>query len=194
MVMRFFMTILALAVISGAAFAQDSKTSAGLLAWERIFSVASHPRCANCHVGVSGRPGWDDLGYGARRLHGMNVVADASRIGAESIPCRTCHIGAEGNNDTPYAAPRVDDAWRLPPVDLAWRGKSSNEICTQLRTPETNDGFELVDLVEHVRTSVFVSYGFNPGNGRTAAPGSVDELVADLQIWGAAGMPCKAEN
>ncbi len=194
MAMTFFMTILALGVTSVAAHAQNAKTSAGSAAWDRIYSVASHPRCANCHVGASGRPGWDDSGYGPTRLHGMNIVADESRIGAESIPCRTCHIGAAGKNDTRHAAPRVDDAWRLPPVELAWRGKSSSEICTQLRNPETNDGFELADLVDHVRTSVFVSYGFNPGNGRAAAPGSVDQLVEDLRMWGAAGMPCVAEN
>lgn len=121
----------------------------------------------------------------------MNIVADESRIGAQTVPCRVCHIGAAGANDVPHAAPQIEDAWRLPPPELAWRGKSSAEVCTQLRNPETNDGFDAAGLVAHVRTSAFVSYGFNPGAGRLPAPGSVDALARDLQVWGDAGMPCK---
>ncbi len=187
--MRYHLTLLAFAALGSAANAQDM--TAGATAWSKIYAVASHPRCTNCHVGSSGRPAWDDLGFGPKRLHGMNITADDSRIGALSVPCRTCHIGAAGKNDLPHAAPQVDDAWRLPPVELAWRGKTSAEVCQQFRNPETNDGFDVVQLVEHVRTSVFVSYGFTPGAGRNPAPGSVEELAIHLEEWGAAGMPCE---
>lgn len=178
-----------LALVPVGVAAQD----AGSQAWDRIYAVASHPRCTNCHVGDSGRAGWEDLGYKTGQLHGMNVVAGESRIGAETIPCRTCHIGAAGPNNVPHAAPQIDDAWRLPPVELAWRGKTSVEVCEQLRNPDTNDGFDLAELVDHVRTSEFVRYGFEPGAGRTPATGSVEELAQDLLIWGAAGMPCAAD-
>lgn len=188
--MRYLAIILAFAALPAAAQQTGRDIDAGVEAWSRIFAVASHPRCTNCHVGESGRPAWDGLGYGAERLHGMNIVSGESRIGAETIPCRTCHIGAEGKNAVPHAAPQVDDAWRLPPVALAWRGKSSVEICAQLRNPETNDGFDLAELVDHVSTSAFVNYGFVPGAGRTPAPGSVSALAQDIGIWGAAGMPC----
>ena len=169
-----------------AAHAQD-----GAAAWERVFAVVSHPRCTNCHVGDSGRPGWDGLGYGIR-LHGMNIVSGESRIGAETIPCRVCHISAEGANDVPHAAPQVAEAWRLPPVALEWRGKTSAEICTALRDPDLNDGIEMAELVEHATTSAFVNYGFKPGAGRSAAPGSPEDLERDLAIWVAAGTPCPA--
>ncbi|WP_299412113.1 hypothetical protein [uncultured Sulfitobacter sp.] len=181
---------LVLGFASGAEAQSAAVSDAGAQAWVRIFAVASHPRCTNCHVGASGRPAWDGLGYGATKLHGMNIVAGDSRIGAETIPCRTCHIGAVGPNDRPHAAPQVDDAWRLPPVELAWRGKSGAEVCAQLRNPETNDGFDLADLIDHVRTSEFVRYGFEPGAGRTPAAGSTATLAKDLQAWGDAGMPC----
>ncbi|KIN67026.1 hypothetical protein Z948_731 [Sulfitobacter donghicola DSW-25 = KCTC 12864 = JCM 14565] len=163
----------------------------GLAAWGKIHAVLSHPRCTNCHVGDSGRPAWDDLGYGRDRLHGMNINAGESRIGAESIPCRACHIGTAGSNDTPHMAPRVDDAWRLPPVSLAWRGKTSLEICESLSHAE--EGAEISDLIEHVEQSEFVRYGFEPGQGRNAAPASISQLVAYLKVWGRAGMPCKGE-
>ena len=178
--------VLAFIALPFAGHAQDT----GEAAWARIFEVASHPRCTNCHVGGDGRPAWDNLGYGPKRLHGMNIVAGESRIGAESIPCRACHIGAAGDNAVPHAAPQVDDAWRLPPTELAWRGKSSAEICAQLRDPDTNDGFSPEELVEHVRTSVFVAYGFTPGAGRDPAPGTLADLTRDFEIWTAAGMPC----
>lgn len=187
--MRLLALLLACAAPPVAAQTQEE----GRAAWDRIYAVASHPRCTNCHVGDSGRPGWDGLGYGAQRLHGMNIVADESRIGAESIPCRACHISAAGDNAVPHAAPQIDDAWRLPPVELAWRGKSSTEVCTQLRNPDTNDGFDMAGLVEHVRTSAFVRYGFAPGAGRRAAPGSVADLARDLEIWSAAGTPCVSD-
>lgn len=160
---------------------------AGAAAWERIYAVASHPRCTNCHVGEGGRPAWDNLGYGAPRLHGMNITAGESRIGAETIPCRVCHISAAGANDVPHAAPQIDDAWRLPPAALAWRGKSSAEICESLRA-QVDD---IARLVAHVQISAFVSYGFGPGAGRDAAPGSAQALAQDLQIWAAGGAPCK---
>lgn len=70
------------------------------------------------------------------------------------------------------------------PVELAWRDETSVEVCEQLRNPETNDGFDLAELVDHVRTSEFVRYGFEPGAGRTPASGSVEELAQDLLIWG----------
>ena len=176
-------------ILPAAAQAQD----AGTAAWDRIYAVASHPRCTNCHVGESGRPAWDDLGYGKDRVHGMNIVAGESRIGAESIPCRVCHISAKGANDVPHAAPQIDEAWRLPPVELAWRGKSSVEVCTQLRDPETNDGFDMAELAEHVRTSAFVNYGFKPGPGRASAPRTAEDLAQDLEIWAAAGTPCEGD-
>ena len=163
---------------------------AGTAAWDRIYAVASHPRCTNCHVGESGRPAWDDLGYAKDRVHGMNIVAGESRIGAESIPCRVCHISGEGANDVPHSAPQIDEAWRLPPVEMAWRGKSSVEVCNQLRDPEANDGFDMAELAEHVRTSAFVNYGFKPGAGRIPAPGTAEELAQHLEVWAAAGTPC----
>ena len=162
----------------------------GLAAWDRVFAVASHPRCTNCHVGAQGAPLWEGLDYAADRAHGMNVQADESRIGAESVPCRTCHVTSASKNTVPHAPPHIDDAWRLPPVDLDWLDKSSAEICAQLRDPQTNDNNTIADLVEHVQTSAFVSWGFVPGADRSAPPGSAEDMAQDLSIWGAAGTPC----
>ena len=63
----------------------------GLAAFDRIYEVASHPRCSNCHVGADNLPMWSGPSYGKTRPHGMNVNAGASRIGAETLLCSTCH-------------------------------------------------------------------------------------------------------
>ena len=54
----------------------------GLQAWARIYDVASHPRCANCHVGADNLPMWSGPSYGETRPHGMHIDAGVSRIGA----------------------------------------------------------------------------------------------------------------
>lgn len=179
------------ALLPLSAQAQDTSPRAeGIAAWQRIYEVASHPRCTNCHVGDSGRPGWAALGYGDTRRHGMFIQAGDSRIGAETIPCRACHISAAGENAVPHAAPQIADAWRLPPVELAWNGKSSADLCALLGDPERNDGFDIAGLAEHIRESAFVAWGFSPGGGRSPAPGSAETLAADVELWGAAGTPC----
>jgi hypothetical protein len=129
------------------------------------------------------------LGYGDNRLHGMNITADESRIGVESMLCSACHIGAAGPNDVPHAAPQLDDTWRLPPVELAWRGQSADAICAELRDQMAGD---TARIPEHVRTSAFVQYGFVPGITREGAPGSVETLARDFETWSAAGAPCPA--
>ena len=162
----------------------------GLAAWGKIYAVASHPRCTNCHVGASGAPMWEGLGYGAARLHGMNIRAGESRIGAETIPCRTCHLTQDSANALPHAPPHILEAWRLPPVELAWLGKSSAEVCAQLKNPETNDDHSIAELADHVTSSPFVAWGFKPGAGRTAPEGSTTTLARQITLWGAAGTPC----
>ena len=113
----------------------------GLLAWSRIFEVASHPRCANCHTGPSDRPMWSGPSYGKTRVHGMNIQAGNSRIGAETILCSTCHTNKsedwDNANVTKHAAPRVAMSWALAPATAHWFGRTTQQICEQLRNPES---------------------------------------------------------
>lgn len=189
------MRTLALALVLAAPVAaqETPSRSDGLAAWDAIYAVTSHPRCTNCHVGDSGVPMWNGLTYGADAVHGMHVQAGESRVGAETMACRTCHISAQSDNATPYAPPMIDDAWRLPPTELAWLGKSSDEVCAQLRNPETNDGFDMPGLAAHLETSPFVAWGFAPGAGRDTPPGTLDEMVVALTLWAAAGTPCATD-
>jgi hypothetical protein len=179
-------------VATGASAQDDAATRlSGLAAWDRIYTVASHPRCTNCHVGPQNAPMWAGLGFGPDRAHGMNIQAGESRIGAESIPCSACHLTADRPNNVPHAAPQILEAWRLPPIELAWLGQQSNELCDQLNDPVAGDGTEIGALAKHVRQSPFVAWGFEPGAGRSSPVGSAAILARDIDIWVAAGAPCR---
>lgn len=163
----------------------------GLAAWDRIYEVTSHPRCSNCHVGADNRPMWSGPSYGRTRPHGMNIDAGESRIGAETLLCSTCHMDREGGgNDIPHAAPQVAMAWRLAPVEAEWFGKSSVEICHQLRDPERTDGRDFMAIAEHLDHDLILHWAWAPGGTREPAPYSLQEHVNDVLIWGVAGTPC----
>lgn len=160
----------------------------GLEAWGRIFAVVSHPRCANCHVGPSDRPMWSGDSYGRTRPHGMNIRAGESRIGAETLPCATCHLGQ--NSDVAHSPPAVPDDWRLAPVKAHWFGQSALTVCAQLRDPALNGDRTYTELAEHLGHDVILHWAWEPGGSREPAPGTLEAHMEDILTWGAAGMPC----
>lgn len=166
----------------------------GLQAWSRIYEVTSHPRCANCHTGPSDRPMWSGPSYGQTRPHGMNIQAGDSRMGAEFLPCATCHsikdTDWDNANAMPHAAPRVAMNWALAPVEAHWFGRSSEEICAQLRDPQLNGGRDTLAIAEHLDHDLILHWAWSPGGGREPAPYSLQEHVNDILEWGVAGMPC----
>lgn len=166
----------------------------GLEAWSRIHNVVSHPRCANCHTDEANRPMWSGPEFTKPGPHGMYVNAGVSRIGAETIPCQTCHITSDLPNDTPHAPPHVSVEWQLAPVEFVWFGVAEGEICRQIRDPERNGGRDGAGLIEHIthdaELKAFITWAFDPGGGREAAPGTLQEHLDDTATWVAAGMPC----
>ncbi len=166
----------------------------GLAAWERIYSVVSHPRCANCHTGESNLPMWSGPSYGQTRPHGMNINAGPSRLGVEFLMCSTCHITSSEPNTHAHAAPHAGHPWMLAPVEFVWFERSSDEICEQMRDPARNGGRSGTDLVDHILHDAdihaFITWGFNPGGGREPVPGTMQEHLNDMVTWTAAQMPC----
>lgn len=162
----------------------------GLEAWARIYEVASHPRCSNCHVGESGIPMWSGPSYGETRPHGMGIRAGESRIGNETLPCSTCHVRSDRPQTIPHAAPRANGDWQLAPAGAGWFGRSSNWVCEQLRDPERNGGMDYLKLANHAGHDVILLWAWSPGPGREPAPYSNAEHRMDIHIWGAAGQPC----
>ncbi|WP_454857977.1 hypothetical protein [Rhizobium binxianense] len=180
---------------SGDALAPGSVSRvAGMEAWKRIEAVVTHPRCANCHVNAGGIPIWTPAGETKSRVHGMNIHGGASRIGAEAIPCSTCHMTSTLPNEPAPAPPRAGIPWQLAPVEFLWYGQSGAEICKQLRDPARNGGRDAVALLDHLRhdasLSGFIPRGWEPGEGRSTPPGTFEDHVRDMAEWAAAGQPC----
>ena len=168
----------------------------GLRAFDRIYEVVSHPRCANCHTGPENIPMWFGGSAGPSQPHGMNITAGQSRSGAETLPCATCHMTTKDLGGDRPAPPRAGLDWRLAPVAFEWFGKSPAEICAQLSDPDRNGGRDWRGLAEHLVEDAghhgFVLWGWSPGDGRDPAPYSLQAHVDDVLAWGAAGMPCPA--
>ncbi|WCR00555.1 hypothetical protein [Paracoccus aestuarii] len=166
----------------------------GLAAWDRAWQVMSHPRCANCHVGDDHRPMWSGPDYPRTTPHGMNISAGDSRMGIETLPCATCHITASTLESDPRQAPNAMVDWHLPPVEMAWFGLTSGQVCRQLRDPAMNGGRDWVQIAEHLQEDAshggFVAWGFAPGGGREPAPFGLQAHIDDVLRWGAAEQPC----
>ena len=126
-------------------------------------------------------PIWTPAGETKSRVHGMNIHAGLSRIGAEAIPCSTCHMTSTLPNDPAPAPPRAGIPWQLAPVEFLWYGQSGAEICKQLRDPARNGGRDAVALLDHLRhdasLSGFIPRGWEPGEGRSTPPGTFEDHV-----------------
>ncbi len=165
-------------------------TEDGLAAWDKVFDVFSHPRCANCHVD-DGVPMWSGSHYGETRPHGMYVGGDPDlTMGQIGQQCNTCHM--DGNSPVLHGPPG-NAIWQLAPAEFAWFGVSSRDVCEQVKDPSRNGDRTLFEIAEHIEHDALVHWGWTPGPGREPAPGSLSQTVRDVLIWGAAGAPCPTE-
>lgn len=151
----------------------------GLDAWADIYSVASHPRCANCH------PAGDaPLQTDASTPHVLGVTRFSPLQG---VHCRTCHPSA-ATSDGLAPLPPADPMWALAPREMAFEGRTSAELCAQLTDPATNGHRSLEDLVSHIEEDHLLKTSWF--SGRTPPPVTHAELVERVKVWVAAGGPC----
>jgi hypothetical protein len=73
---------------------------------------------------------------------------------------------------------------------MQWYGKSSADICSQIKDPARNGNRTIDRIVEHIEHEPLVHWGWTPGTGREPAPYSAAELVDLLKQWDAVGAPC----
>ena len=167
---------------------QTVDTTKGLSEWDKIYAVFSHPRCADCHV-ADDRPRWSGAQYGGTSIHDFNVQrgADGSGFGNPVLRCTTCHFSSNSNG---LHGPPGAENWRLAPAEMAWFGKSSAEICAQIKDPARNGGRSLEDIALHVLDDRLVGWGWTPGSDREPAPGSAEATYQAIENWTAGGAPC----
>jgi hypothetical protein len=77
---------------------------------------------------------------------------------------------------------------------MAWEGKSLAQICVQLKDPKRNGGRDIAAILKHVSTDSLVKWGWNPGPGRTPAPGTNAEFAALLTAWADTGAHCPPQQ
>lgn len=132
---------------------------------------------------------WSRPSYGETRPHGMRIRGGESRIGAEFLLCSTCHSLSDVPQPIAHAAPRVGTSWQLAPIEADWFGRTSEEICGQLRDPARNGGRAYLELAEHLGHDLVLHWAWSPGRGREPAPYSLEDHIMDLHMWGASGQP-----
>lgn len=161
-----------------------NKEERSLALFQEAGKVILHPRCVNCHP-RSDRPLQTDAG----RPHQPLVVRGADGHGAPGMECSTCHHDA---NFDPARVPG-HPKWHLAPLSMAWEGKSLGQICEQIKDPERNGNMDLSAIAHHMAEDSLVGTGWNPGAGRTPAPGTQAEFGALIRAWIDAGATCPAE-
>lgn len=173
---------------------------AALAQWAKVYTVLSHPRCANCHVGKDNRPRWSgphykysfgvdqDWSYHAMNINGGKASAPGGiREGSQTLPCTTCHM--QSNSPTHHGPPGAP-IWALAPVEMEWWKKSSPQICAQIKDPARNGKRTLEQVAHHIEHDALVRWGWNPGPGRQPAPLSAQETAFALRVWAKSGAPC----
>jgi len=163
-------------------FAGISDTQARSMAlFQEAAKVLQHPRCMNCHP-AGERPRQTDL----RLPHQPLVVRGKDGHGAPGMACATCH---GGTNFDPSRVPG-NPHWTLAPASMAWEGKTVGEICAQLKDVRRNGGRDIAAILKHATTDSLVLWAWEPGPGRTPAPGSNAEFGKLLTAWAETGAHC----
>jgi len=139
--------------------------------------VLTHPRCVNCHP-ASDRPRQGDTS----RLHQPPVERGADGFGLPAMRCPICH---QQTNFEPAGVPGDPD-WHLAPRDMAWEGKTLDEICAQITDPARNRWTRSC----HVGDDHLVGWAWAPGGDRRPAPGTQMQAGALLDAWVKTGAVC----
>lgn len=184
-------------IVSGALGHARSESSAaqnraqGLAAWQRVYSVLTHPRCINCHTATDYPQQGDD-----RRRHISNVIRGPEGKGVPGLNCATCH--QETNADS-TGVPGGHN-WHLAPLSMKWQDLNDNPlssaaICRAITDKSKNHNLDGPGLLKHHEEEALVLWAWNPGRKvdgslRSLPPMSHQEFVAATRRWVEAGTPC----
>jgi len=161
-----------------------AKTSSGLAAWEVVYEVLQHPRCVNCHPA-----GDSPLQGDESQPHVQNVRRGADGEGRYALRCDACH--QDHNLADPHLPPGAP-SWHLPHPDmpLVFEGRTSGELCRQLRDPAQNGGRTPAQLERHMELDPLVLWGWDPGPGRAPVPVPQTDFARAVRAWVAGGCDC----
>jgi hypothetical protein len=149
--------------------------------------VITNPRCVNCHPA-----GDHPLQSSDEHVHQPEVWRGDAGDGVPGLHCATCHTDRNVNvtGATTYDSIPGSPRWSLAPIEMAWQGKTTHDICEQIKDPARNGGRTLALLHDHMANDDIVAHGWDPGAGRTPAPGSQKVFGELIQAWIDAGAAC----
>lgn len=165
---------------SFAGIAEPAQRSLAIYA--EMSRVIQNPRCLNCHPATRAPLQRNGLAHNP-------PIAEASQ--SRALECQTCHH----QHNTPTFAGGIDSIpgaphWRLAPPEMAWVGKTSGQICRQLKDRSRNGNRDLAALQTHMAKDELVGWGWHPGIGRTPAPGTQAQFGELAAAWIASGAAC----
>ena len=153
-----------------------------------IAKVLTHPRCMNCHPA-----GEHPLQGADHHEHMPPAWRGDGGTGIAGLLCSSCHteknftlVGTDAGFKSIPGHPR----WGLAPIEMAWEGKSVGQICQQIKDQNRNGGRTLAQLHEHLAQDDLVAWGWSPGQGREAAPGTQAQLGELAKAWIDSGAEC----
>jgi len=163
----------------------------GLAAWQKVYSVLTHPRCINCHTATNYPQQGDD-----RHRHFANVVRGPEGQGVPGLNCAACHQTANGDSTGVPGA----QGWHLAPLSMAWQDRddrvlSSAAVCRAVTDRSKNENLDGPGLLKHHEEAELVRWAWTPGRrgdgtARTTPPLSHAEFVEATRRWVEAGTPC----
>ncbi|NHI02123.1 hypothetical protein [Oceanimonas sp. MB9] len=194
-----------------------SPSAAG--AFQYLYQVATHPRCANCHGVVE--DGIHRPTVGDQRIpHPMNITSlnnirliaqDGKFVMADNLQpvnCRSCHRDENGTEAgmPPGAANDLMPGfvWHMPPVTMVIEQDiTPAELCNNWLDPAKNSFLAMrggrsdmatfkKEFEHHVQDDPLVRWSWDPGLNRTPAPGSHKDFAQAMTLWIDGGAPCPA--
>jgi hypothetical protein len=162
----------------------QDRNARAIALFQEAGKVIFSPRCMNCHP-AGERPTQTDR----MRPHQPLVVRGDGGLGPPGgLACATCHH--EANYD-PAGVPG-NPKWALAPAEMAWQGKTLGQICVQIKDKDRNGGKDTAALIKHMADDELVGWGWDPGAGRTPAPGTQKQFGELIKAWADAGATCPA--
>lgn len=159
----------------------------GLQGWETVRSVLQNPRCQNCHP-ADDVPRQGDDGH----PHTMRIERGVDGFGMAGARCSTCHqLSNPPDSYGPHTPPGNPKGWHMPPPELkmVFIGRTSHELCEQLKDPARNGHKDMAALRTHLDDPL-VTWGWAPGFQRAPVPTPHADFVAAFEAWRDAGAPC----
>src|ERR1700720_986448 len=107
--------------------------------------VIMNPRCMNCHPADDHPTQGNDI-----HPHVPAVTRGANGGGVPGNSCGACHLDRNADvlagQQTTFRSIPGHARWGLPPIEMAWQGRSIGDICRQLKDPQRNGGRRLAQV------------------------------------------------